>query len=106
MGSRQVTALDLNAYAKADNDDFKSLKETEILFIDDMGEEPQIIKSWGNEIAPIIELLYYRYDRQLMTVITSNKTEQEIRELYGVRISDRLEEMFDKIYFEHESFRK
>ena len=79
---------------------------SEILFIDDLGIEPLIVKSYGNEFAPIEQIIYYRYERQLMTVITSNLLEEQILKTYGQRISDRLEEMFDKIYFGHDSFRK
>lgn len=78
----------------------------EMLFIDDLGEEPRTVKNYGNERSPLIEVLYKRYDRKQFTIITTNKTEEEILELYGARIADRFKEMFDLIYFDHKSFRK
>lgn len=100
------SALAISAEAKDSPDGFKETIRSKLLFIDDLGEEPAVVKNYGNEISPIVELLYYRYDRQLFTVITTNLTEQEISSRYGVRIEDRFAEMFDRIYFNNPSFRR
>ena len=70
-----------------------------MLFLDDVGVEPPTVKSWGNEYSPVVELLYYRYDLQKFTIITSNLTPDEFRQRYGDRVGDRLLEMFDAIQF-------
>lgn len=77
-----------------------------MLFIDDIGTEPASIKSWGNEISPVTELLYSRYDRQLFTIITSNLNDKELEERYGLRIADRMAEIFDRLYYSNGTYRK
>lgn len=77
-----------------------------MLFIDDLGEEPVSVKEYGNELSPLIEVLYKRYDKKQFTVITTNKTEKEIELMYGERIADRFREMFDRVFFGHKSFRE
>lgn len=99
------TAIEIADFAKSDIDKYQEITRCEMLFIDDMGEEPFFVKNYGNEVSPLVELLYYRYDRLLFTVITTNKLENEISDIYGPRIADRIEEMFDKIYFNNGSFR-
>jgi DNA replication protein DnaC len=89
-----------------DRERAQEIKTVAALFIDDLGEEPVTVKDYGNEVSPVIETLYYRYEKRMFTVITTNKTEKEIREIYGARIEDRIKEMFDRIYFNNESYRK
>ncbi len=101
----RVTALDITR-AATDSELFNSLKSKEMLFIDDVGTEPTSIKNWGNEISPVTELLYSRYDRLKFTLITSNLNDDELRDRYGLRIADRMTEMFEKIYFSNRSYRK
>lgn len=50
------------------NDRFEQMKDAECLFLDDYGAENTT--SWGNE--KLFQLLNYRYNRELPTVITSN----------------------------------
>lgn len=81
------------------------MKTTELLYIDDVGTEPASLKVWGNEVSPLVDLLYHRYDRQLFTVITSNLIgDEDITKRYGERIADRFIEMFDLIGFENPSY--
>ena len=82
------------------------LKNQELLFIDDIGTEPASVKRWGNEFSPVLELLYARYDRQLFTIATSNLKDSDFGERYGIRIADRMEEMFERIYYQNKSYRK
>ncbi len=101
-----VTALNLANVAINDSNRFDRIKKAEKLIIDDLGTEPSSVKNWGNEISPVTEILYYRYDRMLFTVVTSNLNDNEIKERYGIRIADRIDEMFDKVFFSGESYRK
>lgn len=48
--------------------------DKEILAIDDLGTEPREIIEYGNVLSPIIDLISYRYEHQLPTIITSNLT--------------------------------
>lgn len=101
-----ITALELAKIAIDKNQQFCKIKECSKLIIDDLGTEPPTIKSWGNEISPLTETLYNRYDKQLFTIATSNLNDKEIKERYGIRIADRIEEMFDKLYFNGNSYRR
>lgn len=104
--SAKVTAIELCRMAKSkDSDRFEDIMKCGMLYIDDMGEEPTTIKNFGSEISPLVETIYHRYDKQLFTVITSNLLDEEIKSFYGDRVSDRFNEMFDKIYYNQKSFR-
>lgn len=76
------------------------------LCIDDLGAEPSRCLLYGVEYTPIQTLLSYRYDKQLPTVITTNLSDQMIRERYGERISDRFSEMCTILRFSGTSYRK
>ena len=102
----QISALDLAVIARNDSERFERIKKTEMLFIDDLGCEPVTVKSWGNELTPVVELLYHRYDKQLFTIISSNLSDSDFKERYGDRIDDRMREMFDRLSFTNKSFRK
>jgi DNA replication protein DnaC len=56
--------------------------------------------------AEAVEMLTKRYDMQLFTIITTNLTPSEIREKYGDRIADRMNEMMVKIIFNNDTYRK
>lgn len=102
---RHVTALELTSIAKENPDTFNDIKTRELLVIDDVGVEPSVIKVWGNEISPFVEVIYHRYDRQLFTIVTSNLDDEELFKRYGPRVADRFAEMFDRIAFENNSYR-
>lgn len=102
---RFVTARDMANIAK-DADEFRSLKTTRYLILDDLCEEPAEVLSFGNYIYPFVELLEYRYEQMLPTFISSNFGAVDIEEKYhSARISDRMKEMFKIISFKEESFR-
>lgn len=105
-GVVRISALDLANQVSQDKNYLSELKRKEMLFIDDLGVEPETVKCWGNEVSPITELLYSRYDNQLFTIATSNLAEEEFGERYGKRIYDRMEEMFDRLYYNNKSYRK
>lgn len=102
---RFVTARDMVNIAK-DADEFRSLKATKYLILDDLCEEPAEVLSFGNYIYPFVELLEYRYEQMLPTFISSNFGAVDLEEKYhSVRVSDRMKEMFKIISFKEESFR-
>lgn len=102
----KITALELSKILLDRPDQYRKIKDSELLFIDDIGIEPACVKSWGNECSPVTELIYSRYDKQLFTIVTSNLNDEELKERYGVRLSDRFNEMFEKVYFPGKSYRK
>ena len=89
------------------NDEYKfnQLKRTGLLAIDDFGLEPVEVQKYGNVYSPIIELLEYRYDNRLFTVLTTNLLNKTIRERYGDRMADRFNEMLTCVAFPDVSFR-
>lgn len=97
-------AKDIVAQSK-DYDRFRTIRAYDMLAIDDMGREPKELLDYGNVLSPIIDLLEYRYNEQLFTLITTNLTNEVIRERYKSRIADRFNEMMEVIIFEDGSFR-
>lgn len=85
---------------------FDTISKCEMLAIDDLGTEPMGIRSYGNVLSPMGDLLECRYNKQLLTVISSNLQPRQIREIYGDRLADRFNEMFEICVFENPSFRK
>lgn len=76
-----------------------------MLGIDDLGTEPSEVMDYGNVYTPVIDRLTKRYEEQFFTIITTNLTPQQIREHYGDRIADRLNEMVKKIVFNNTTYR-
>lgn len=103
---RTVSALELADIAKNQPERFDGIKKAELLVIDDVGVEPAVVKVWGNEISPFTEIMYYRYDRVLWTLVTTNLDDEDFYKRYGPRLGDRFTEMFDRIAFENYSYRK
>ena len=84
---------------------FEEWKRRPLLAIDDLGTEPATVKDYGNDNTPLAELLTYRYERRLFTVITTNLDERRIEEIYGRRVGDRLKELCHSITFGSQSYR-
>jgi len=85
---------------------FNNLRTRDMLAIDDMGKEPTEIMNYGNVLNPVIDIIEYRYQHQLFTVMTTNLTPTEIRTKYGTRIADRFNEMLEVIVFQDISYRR
>lgn len=102
----RTTAINLVKLYSDNPEQYKRMVSQELLFIDDLGTEPVNIKIYGNEFSPVTELLYNRYDWQRWTIVTSNLSDEQLKERYGTRIDDRLREMFDRILFQGKSYRK
>lgn len=101
-----ITALEIATMALNDRKSYDSIVSCPYLIIDDIGTEPLSVKEYGNEILPITELIYKRYNDMLPTVITTNLSLSAISERYGARVYDRLVEMCEKIPFLGKSHRK
>lgn len=116
FGFKLVTARELVRSAKAfynrtrDNREeteyYKSLMDTEVLCIDDLGTEPAECTSYGEVVNPTMEMLSYRYEMQFCTIATSNMAPDEIKNYYDERLADRFREMMQIINFSNSpSFR-
>lgn len=81
------------------------------LGIDDLGCESSIVKVYGTERMPVVDLIYERYKRNPKNydnpmIITTNLSMSQIAEQYGERVADRLKEMCEVIVYDNPSFRK
>lgn len=76
---------------------------------DDLGTEEVPAKHYGESKNVFAEIILSRYDNPLTpynsTHATTNKDLTEIENTYGSRVYDRMKEMFNVIFFDHESFR-
>lgn len=106
----EISALNLTKLIatgeKQDEESFLRFQKREMLFIDDLGLEPAAIKNYGNEILPVVDLLYYRHDRMLFTICTSNLDMNDFEQKYGQRTASRFYEMFNRIGFTNDDYRK
>lgn len=101
-----VTALHIaDLYRNADTDGINALKDTLMLSIDDLGTEAAGVKSYGNEVSPVTDIIYHRYAKRMFTVITTNMAAFQIRDRYGDRIADRFREMMTVVPFMDKSYR-
>ena len=73
--------------------------------IDDIGQEPTEVKSYGNSLIPFVEVVNKRYERQIPMIITSNLNLQDIKEKYGDRVADRIHEMAEVLNFKGNTYR-
>lgn len=101
-----VKARDMASMIVEDKNGFRVIKNTKFLLIDDLGAEPTEVVAYGMPYKPFDELLDYRYEQMLPTIISSNLTAIDIGQKYDdLRIVDRMHEMFQILSFEEVSFR-
>lgn len=105
VGIQIMDAKEIAGIAK-DVKEFRTIKNRPMLAIEDMGREPTEVLDYGNILNPVIDLIEYRYDAQLFTIITTNLSPKEIRAKYGARVADRFNEMLESIVFKNKSYRK
>lgn len=103
---KTISAIKLSNMATEDKGDYQIAKKTPMLFIDDVGCEPSVVKVWGNELSPFVELIYHRYDNQLFTILTTNLNKEMLQKTYGDRVIDRMNEMFEVLIFKSKSYRR
>lgn len=96
-------------FRDSDRDAFYGLCNEPLLAIDDLGEEPAEVISYGMVYTPVRDLLLRRYARQKFTMLTTNlvntREKPQIRDHYGPRIVDRFREMMEIIVFRNASYR-
>ena len=59
-----VDARKITSTAKDSKTEFDALTKAPILGIDDLGTEPLTVKSYGNDLTPVVELLTERYTKR------------------------------------------
>lgn len=100
-----VTSRELYHLYSSNRKRFERCKNTFILAIDDFGTEESDFCQYGNRYKPLEELLSYRYDRMLPTILTTNLGGKAIRDKYGDRLADRFNEMMQVITLPDINFR-
>ncbi len=104
--SRFLKGLEICDIASSKSeDDFNELKNIPLLVIDDTGEEPREVLDYGNVSHPVRRLIEDRYERLKFTILTTNLVPDDIKAQYGLRVFDRLEELYLKIIFRGTSYR-
>lgn len=76
------------------------------LLIDDLGKEQEIVKDYGTDVRPILELFASRYDNGALTFVTTNYNSETFRKKYGQQTVDRFIETFNFIQLNGKSRRK
>lgn len=76
-----------------------------VLLIDDLGVEPPSYNNFGEVVFPLGELLMQRYNMNQPTIIATNCTVEQLGEIYGDRLMDRIREMYAMIPYTEPSYR-
>lgn len=111
----KMSIVDVKEIIKASKkspEKYEKMCTQQLLGIDDLGKEPTLVNDYGSLETPVVDLLEYRYNRQLFTFTTTNllarkqnEDDVTIRDKYGNRMADRFNEMFNVIIFADGSFR-
>lgn len=64
-----------------------------LIAIDDLGVEPVVVKHYGNEIMPLVDIIHRRANDNKLTIIVTNIDKDSILERYGPRVYDRMRDM-------------
>lgn len=107
MTIRYVKASETGVMLKDDREEYLKVRCASVLFIDDMGYSgaAEEINNYGVRTNPLVDIIEHRYDKQLMTLITTNLSEQEILNTYGQRVHSRIVEMCKWITFDGYDYR-
>lgn len=105
IGNRLLEAKEIAKLSEKDGQ-LTVYKTVPVLFLDDLGREPTEVLKYGNVTSPITELLEYRYNQRLTTLVTTNLEPSEVRQKYGDRIADRFNEMFALVSYTGSSYRQ
>lgn len=77
----------------------------DLLLIDDLGAEPAMFNEYGQARYPLAELLLSRYKTNSTTVIATNCSVEQIGQIYGERLLDRMRETYAVIPYLEPSYR-
>ena len=85
--------------------DYEQFDGGEVVF-DDLGAEQLETLMYGNRVVVMAEIIQRRYNRDVRTHITTNYLIEDIESRYGTRVSDRIKERCNIVFFTGDSFRK
>lgn len=105
-GLNRLPVVEAKALAAAGEQELKRVQTLPTLGIEDLGAEPAETLRFGNVCTPLTDLLENRYSMRRFTIVTTNLTPREVRERYGARLADRLNEMMRVIIFKAASYRR
>lgn len=100
-----MDAGDITTLYTQDYPAFDRMRRSPMLAIDDLGVENVEVRSYGNITTPVTELLSHRYERRLLTIISTNLPPRIIGERYGERVADRMRECAQVVLFPGPSHR-
>jgi DNA replication protein DnaC len=78
----------LELYFQKNYQEFKIFRQSKLLILDELGKRK--LAEWQR--VQLEELLSYRYNELLPTILISNLTQSQFKEFVGERLSDRLKE--------------
>jgi len=78
----------LELYFQKNYQEFKIFRQSKLLILDELGKRK--LAEWQR--VQLEELLSYRYNELLPTILISNLTQSQFKEFIGERLSDRLKE--------------
>lgn len=104
-GILKVGAKELYDLFETERQKYSRCKDTFMLAIDDFGTEERDLFLFGNHYTPVEDLLCYRYERMLPTIITTNLPTEYVRQKYGDRLADRFSEMMEIVTMPDFNFR-
>ena len=99
-------AYTITEWAKNDRSRYEDFKRCEWAAIDDIGQEAAEVSNYGTIIYPVRDILLYRYENDLVTILTTNCTPKTLTEVYGQRVGDRLAEVTHVMKFNENSYRR
>lgn len=101
-----MTANDIHDAFKENRYEYSVFRTAAAAIIDDLGCEPLRCNVFGIDYEPIRTILYDRYDRQLISVITTNLDDEMVKDRYGERVWGRICETFDRIVYTSTDYRE
>ena len=105
-GFQWETAYMITNWIQGDKERYESFKQCEWAAIDDIGQEAVEVSNYGTITYPIRDILLHRYERDLITILSTNCLPKDLTAKYGVRVGDRLAETSFFIVFNEKSYRK
>ena len=106
-GFESISAQELALSVIDDKELYDKCKRCDKLIIDDVGEDATEIPVYGVNRNPVKDVIMYRYEHRLLTIISSNLNAKLIKEKYhDERLSDRIREMYEIVVFKDNSFRR
>lgn len=107
FGTQFVTAKQVcKLYQNDKLTEIARLTNIAILIIDDLGEEPPEVLSYGNSDHPVRTLIESRYDSLKFTIVTTNLTSDDLFKQYGWRVIDRIQEIYARVIHRAPTYRK